>query len=695
MDPHTLAVLEYQKVKAMLAGHAACSLGRAAIARLEPGTDPQQVAAAIAETTELRSLLKQKGRLPVGGMTDVRPPIAAMEEAEAPLEPATLVDIRNTLLAARNFKLLFEGEAVACPHLAALGERLDDFLPLCDEISRIIGKDGTVVDDASPKLAEVRRGLAHAMERLRQRAYNLAGSPKLRPLLQSDAVSIRGGRYVLSVRAEHKYRMDGIIHDRSQTGATVYVEPRELVLLANEADDLRFEERREVTRLLWELALRIREQRTPILATLDALAWLDHTYAKARFSTDYAMAPPEINDLGHLDVRRARHPILIRVLERAAEGEPDHRVVPIDYRIGEDADILVVTGPNTGGKTVALKTIGVLSLMAQSGMHVPADPGATFPCYSDVLADIGDEQSIEQSLSTFSSHMHHIVRILGKAHKRTLVLLDELGAGTDPAEGAAISTAVLDVLRKRQAKTVVTTHIGELKAYAYRHPRVLNAACEFDQETLQPTYRLLLGQPGNSNAISIAQRLGLPRQIIRSARAWMKRKKGRDTDLIAELERSRRSIEDDRERAYKLSQEAEQLRSQLEREVRSTRAKARASRREAEHEIDEHVRSLRARVLDALRQLYNAPAPFADRAREVARLLEAEAQRMPLAAKRLEFARSLRRDDLVYVIPFGEKCRVRSINKTKERLQVVLGHSVVEVAFTDVSWLEPPAQADE
>ncbi|HUT36683.1 MAG TPA: endonuclease MutS2 [Planctomycetota bacterium] len=704
MDPHSLEVLEYAKVKAMLAGYAACSLGKAAVQDLQPLTDAAAVRRAIGETSELRELLQRRGRLPVAGMTDVRPAIRGTQEGERAIEPSTLLDIRGTLLAGKHMKALFEEEADAFPLLASLGEGLEDLEPLCVQIDAAIGKDGLVRDDASPKLAVVRSRLGAAMARLRDKAYALAASASLRPLLQSEGVCLRHGRFVLAVKAELKRELDGIILDRSQTGATVFIEPRELVLLANEADDLRFEERREVERILWELTLAIGEEREPILRTLEALARIDCTYAKARFSVDYGMTAPEINDQGHLNIRRARHPVLVRVLERGGEGGGGtgilpvgaqagslchQAVTPIDYRLGEDFDLLVVTGPNTGGKTVALKTIGLLSLMAQSGLHVPADRGARLPVYEDILADIGDEQSIEQSLSTFSSHVNNLVRILAKTRRRTLVLLDELGAGTDPAEGAALGTAVLDFLGQRRASVVVTTHIGDLKAYAYRHGRALNAACEFDQETLQPTYRLLLGQPGNSNAVAIAERLGLPAEVIGRAREALLRTRGRDTELIAELEQSRKAIEDDREQAHQLRKEAEALRARVDAELKAATAKARTSRHEAEQEIDEQVRRVRSRVLEALRQLHNAPAPFADKAREVAAVLEAEFQRTPLAEKRLEFARSLHKDDVAHVISLGARCRVKSINRTKERLEVVFGHAVVEVGFDDVTWVEP------
>ena len=689
VDPHSLDILEYAKVKAMLAGYAACSLGRAAIKTLEPMTTPELLRPPVAETTELRELLKRRGRLPVAGMTDVRPAVAGTEGGESVIEPPTFRDIASTLRAAREFKLLFAEEAGASPHLGQLAERLDDFAPLCEEIDAIIANDGSVHDHASPQLAQLRRQLEATGTRLRDKAYTLARSPTLRPFLQADTVGVRRDHYVLAVRAECKHRLDGIIYDRSQTGATVYVEPRELVILANQLDDLRFEERREISRLLRELTFAVRDRREPILRTLDTLAHVDLTYAKARFSIDYDMSPPEVNDVGHLDVHRARHPILVRVLERSEDAPADQKVVPIDYRLGEDFDLLVVTGPNTGGKTVSLKTIGLLSLMAQSGMHVPADPGAQFPVYEDVLADIGDEQSIEQSLSTFSSHMTNIVRILGNAHRRTLVLLDELGAGTDPADGAALGTAILDHLGSRCVKTVVTTHIGELKAYAYRHDRALNAACEFDEQSLRPTYRLLLGQPGSSNAVAIAERLGLPRSISERAKGIVRRRRGRDSDIIADLQKTRRAIEEDREHAHSLRQEAEELRNALEAKVRAAERQAAAARREAEGEIDEEAKRLRHHVAEGLRHIRNAPAPFADRARALEESLEHELERTPLAAKRLEFARSLKRDDIVHVIPFGEKCRVRSINKTRKRLAVVLGHSIVEVSFDDVTWVEP------
>jgi len=689
MDPHSLEVLEYPKVKAMLAGYAASSLGKAAVEGLCPLTDAAAIRTAIEEATEMRELLRQRGRLPMAGMTDVRHAIAGTGEGQKAIEPPVLLDIRSTLLAAGNLKELFEAEAPTCPRLAELGASLGDFDTLCTLIDAAIGGDGQVRDDASPTLADIRARLDAATIRLRDKAHALAASHAIRPLLQSEGVAIRHGRYVLAVKSELRHELDGIILDRSQTGATVYIEPRELVLLANQVNDLRFDERREVERILWELTLAVRAQREPLARTLDALARVDCAYAKARFSLDYAMSPPEINELGQLSVRRARHPILVRVMERQEGGAHAGRVVPIDYRLGEDFDLLVITGPNTGGKTVALKTIGLLCLMAQSGLHVPAEPGARFPVYTDVLADIGDEQSIEQSLSTFSSHVRNLVRILGRTDSRTLVLLDELGAGTDPAEGAALGSAILDFLSDRHAKVVVTTHIGALKAYAYRHPRALNAACEFDQETLKPTYRLLLGQPGNSNAIAIAERLGLPREITRRAREAAQGTRGRDSELIGELEQARRGIEDDREQAHRLRQEAEALKSRLEAERRAAAATARLSRREAEQEIDEHLRLARRLVFDALRQLYNAPAPFADRARDVAAALDAAFQRTPLAAKRRDFARALHRDDYVHVISLGATCRVRSVNRPRERIEVLFGNSVVEVSFDDVTWVEP------
>jgi len=695
MDPHSLSLLEYDKVKAMLAGYAASSLGKAEAARLAPMTDPERIRRAIAETAELRELLERRGRLPMAGMTDLRPLIAATGDAEKPLEPQNLLELKDTLLASRHLRQLFEQEAQSCPHLADLGQRLEDFEELCFLVEHTVERDGTVRDDASPQLADIRQRLASALAALRERAYTIAARPAIKPLLQSEAVTIRRGRYVLAIKAEHRHELDGIIHDRSQTGATVYVEPRDLVLLGNEVDDVRFEERREVERLLWRITLAVRDQRQSILATLDALARLDLTYAKARFSAEFAMAPPEVRHPGHMLVHNARHPILVRVLERDPSASGHHRVVPISYRLGDDFDLLVITGPNTGGKTVALKTIGLLALMAQSGMHVPADPGAAFPVYTNVLADIGDEQSIEQNLSTFSSHMRQIIRILGKAHRRTLVLLDELGSGTDPTEGAGLGTAVLDYLRSRRAHTVVTTHIGELKAYAFRRRRAMNAACEFDDETLRPTYRLLIGQPGNSNALAIAQRLGLPHHIIRRARSILRKTRGAGARLIDELTRTRRQAEDDREKARALRQEAQELKDRTERELRAARAIARASRREAEEELDQQLRALRARLLEALRRLYNAPAPFADRAREVAEVLEAQIQHTPLAAKRERFASRLKKGDLVYVVPFGEKCRVRSVSKKRRRIEVAFGHNVVEVSFEDISWVAPPADVTE
>ncbi|NQT53497.1 hypothetical protein HQ576_15670, partial [bacterium] len=348
IDAHSQGILEYAKVKAMLAGYAASSLGRSAIGTLEPMTRFDLVSAAVAETSELRAVLQRKGRLPMAGMTDVRPVVAGEEGAAGIIEPHALRAVRNALLAACELKLLFEEEAFTSPHLARLGEQLGDFSHIADAVDAVVDNDGTVRDDASPALMVLRRRLQAAEARIRDRAHALARSAELRPFLQDSTVGVRQGHYVLAVRVECKHQVDGIVHDRSQSGASAYMEPRELVVMANELEDVRFQERREVSRLLRDLTLAVRAEREPIGHTLDTLAHVDLTYAKARFAIDYDMAAPEINDAGKLDVRRARHPILIRVLERDEDAPSEQKVVPIDYRLGEDFDLLVVTGPNTG-----------------------------------------------------------------------------------------------------------------------------------------------------------------------------------------------------------------------------------------------------------------------------------------------------------------------------------------------------------
>src|SRR5690606_21312708 len=418
-------------------------------------------------------------------------------------------------------------------------------------IGRCIGQEGQVLDEASPELARLRARMRTLHNRIRERLEAILRSAALRPALQESLITVRNGRQVVPGKQEHKGMIPGIVHDTSASGATVFVEPLAVVELNNELQETRLQEEREMERILRHLSAQVGAEAEGLETGLAVLAELDLALAKARLAQSMRAVAPKLNEEGWIHIIGGRHPLL------------SGRVVPVDVWLGREARILVITGPNTGGKTVTLKTIGLFGLMAQAGLYVPAEPGTELPVFSGIYADIGDEQSIQQSLSTFSSHMSNIVRILRSADERSLVLLDELGAGTDPAEGAALAMAILDFLLVVGARVVATTHYSELKAYVHSRPGMQNASVEFDPVTLAPTYRLIMGLPGRSNALEIAARLGLPEEVLERARRRLNRQDARVDDLIRALEETRRQAEAELERARSLREENERLQAQL------------------------------------------------------------------------------------------------------------------------------------
>lgn len=721
LGEHTLEILEYEKIRQMLSERCGCGMGRALIARLRPLRRAERIQLFIDQTTEMKNLMSL-GRLPLARLEDPRPAVRR-SATQGILSEKDFHDVRSALTTTKALKEMFCGLGTDYPRLKELAERMMDFPELLQAIEETIDERGQVCTSASPRLREVRGQVESLRAILKARAYELASSPALRAFLQSETVMLRNERYVLPVKVECKNMVDGVVHDRSQTGSTLFVEPQELVLIGNQLEIALADERHEVSRILGELTIRLRQCRDDLLRTFDMLAWVDFTYAKAKLSMDFEMNPPVLNSDGILDLKGACHPLLLEIARRARQGQEDGPlrlkfatarrgaaaegnqsppapvavsgpessppvVVPIDVRVGEDFQILVITGPNTGGKTVALKTMGLVALMAMSGMHIPAAAGSRCAVFDHVFADIGDEQSIEQSLSTFSSHMKNIARIVRQANARSLVLLDELGAGTDPAEGASLAMAILDRLLQMGARAAITTHIGLLKTYAYRQPKAQNACVEFDPETLLPTYRLLIGQPGSSNAIVIAERLGVPRQVTRAAgRLLARTERGRTDELMVELQRSRTKIEEDRARSEQAAQETRRLQQEAEERLRQIAARESALQREAEEVLDGALRRIRDRVDEVVKVLQNAPKPFRERAEELRRAIEDEIAASPLARRREEFARQLDEGMQVYVPRFGRHFKVMRIDKAKRRLTISGHHIQMEIPFDDVSWL--------
>lgn len=516
------------------------------------------------------------GPPPMAGVTDIRAEIRATS-LPAPLDGEALSRVADTLSATFELSLWFKRVDEGATALKQLGERIADYSQLAATIREIVDPRGRIYDHASPKLRSIRRTIEEAQDRIQVTFDRLLRQASTKSLLQFAGTTFHNDRLVLPLRAEHRGRIPGIIHRSSDSGATLFVEPAEVVEINNTIVQLREQEQKEVTRLLSELTRLVHAEARGILSTLQAIGVLDLNRGKWGYARHYRCCFPRIDAEGRLDLIGARHPVLMDILARKDEQDgAHHEVVPIDVRLGMDFDALIITGPNTGGKTVTLKTIGLLVLMTQAGLPIPAEEGSRLPVYRHLFVDIGDEQSIQQSLSTFSSHLSQQLAILRKSGKGTLVLIDELGAGTDPDEGAAIGRAVVEELIDQGAHVVVTTHLSALKALAFCRDRVDNASVEFDVKTLRPTYRLLIGEPGNSNALIIAERLGMPRHLIQTARRHLdERSRALDRAIRGTL-RSRRDAEEALRAARQAALAAEEARKSFEARQRELDAQRRA-----------------------------------------------------------------------------------------------------------------------
>jgi DNA mismatch repair protein MutS2 len=524
MDAHSIQCLDFPRVRELVATYAFTELGRGLATTIQPVTRDALVRRWFDQLEELRRVTQERGLPPFAGLSDVR---LTVKRCAPPLQVGVedLARIGDALGATHAVVQYLANLPEDCPELHHLAERIGDFETIAERIRAVIDERDQVRDEASPKLARLRGDIHSAMQRIRTTVDRLLHDPDTRKLLQFPNYTFHDDRLVFPVRAEYRGRLPGIVHRSSDSGATIYVEPSQAVELNNEISNLRGAESEEISRLLWELAHEVFINADAISKALDALAVLDLLVAKLRFADDFEMRCPGLNDTATLSVRQARHPLLEDLMRRRqAAGEDARSVVPISYRLGDDFDQLIITGPNTGGKTVALKTVGLLTLMVQAGLPVPVEEGSSFGIFKRVMVDIGDEQSMQQSLSTFSAHLKRQMEMLRKAGPSVLVLIDELGAGTDPDEGAAIGRALLDDLLRLGCRCMATTHIGALKSFPLTHERAENGCVEFNAETLEPTYHLRIGEAGMSNAIEIARRLGMPRRLISAAKHNLSRK---------------------------------------------------------------------------------------------------------------------------------------------------------------------------
>ena len=568
MSPKTLTTLEFNKVLARLARHTSFSAGRSLALSLRPTSDYEEVVRRQRVTAEARRLREMQPSVGLGGVSDVRPQ-AHKAALAGVLEPTELLDIASTLRAAGSLRSAITrldrtgSDRSGLPLLVEIAGGMADLSDLVSDIESCINQRAEVADDASPMLAILRRDVRTAHDRLNAKLQALLNSAQGRQIVQEPIITLRDGRYVIPVKADFRGQIEGIVHDVSSSGATVFLEPLSVVELGNTWRELQLEEQREVERVLRRLSAEVGKAVDEIDACVRALAEIDLALAKARLAEDLGAQelPYDGDAQGWLVAGRAGVPLsLVNARHPLLKGE----VVPISVAVGGEYSVLLITGPNTGGKTVALKTVGLLSLMAQAGLPVPADAGSQMPVFTAVNADIGDEQSIEQSLSTFSSHMTNIIDIVREAAPESLVLLDELSAGTDPTEGSALAGSILQHLLGVGCLTVATTHHGELKALAHATPGVMNACVEFDPETLTPTYHLTIGLPGASNALAIAERLGLPAEIVQRARESLPTEQVVVESLLAEIQAERQQAAATRKAEEVARQEAEEIRGRLE-----------------------------------------------------------------------------------------------------------------------------------
>ena len=690
MKDKTLKVLEYDRIIDMLRSQAGSEMAGQAISELVPVFDVDEIDEILQrqqETSEAKRLINAKGPLPIGSIADIGGMLSFASKGGT-LTMAQLLRVLRTMKTAADVSSFMKGEDVPdIPLIRSMTEIITVQKKLIEDIDRCIVSEDEMSDSASPQLRDIRRAMVRKGESLRSRMEQILGSAGSRNILQDAIITMRNGRYVIPVKQEHKADLPGIVHDQSSSGATLFIEPQAIVQMNNELRQLQMDEQAEITRILEQLSSAVAEHHHELANDQKLLVLLDVIMAKGRLSCEMDGEEPEIGRDGLMQLVSAAHPLIDR-----------EKVVPINISIGEDYRTLIITGPNTGGKTVTLKTCGLLSLMAQAGLHIPADAGSRIPVFAQIFADIGDEQSIEQSLSTFSSHMSNISNIIGQADERSLVLLDELGAGTDPAEGAALAISILEELQRRGAMCMATTHYTELKKYAISADGVENASMEFDVETLRPTYRLTVGLPGKSNAFEIASKLGIDEEITDRAAQLLDVGDIAFEDVIRSLEEEQKRIEEKRLESEKLAEEirlekekagrdAEKRREKAEKELADARAEARRIILEARDVSDQVRKELKAlNKLEDLGELNRMNDASRRRIRELEKAsrqtIVKEENTAPVDPASLQIG------DRVKVLTIGQNGEIIDLPDERGDLQVQVGRMKVGAHVDDIMLID-------
>ena len=692
MNEKVLHTLEYNKILDQLTEYAFSADAKSRCQKLRPITDRAQIEQLQQQTSDALSRLFKYGSLSFSGVTDIRDSLKRLEIGGT-LSAIELLRVCSLLESAKRAKAFARSQDdndQPDDSLTSLFAGIEPLTPLCDEIRRCILSEDEIADDASSTLHSIRRSMRGMNDKIRAQMNSMINNTTTRSYLQDTVITMRDGRYCLPVKAEAKSLVPGMIHDQSSTGSTLFIEPMAVVNLNNEYKELQLREQEEIEVILAGLSNLTASYATQLLADYELLTELDFIFARAAFAQTYNGVAPLFNDDGRIHIRKGRHPLL----------DPK-KVVPIDVRLGEDFRLLIVTGPNTGGKTVSLKTVGLLTLMGQSGLHIPASERSELGIFDEVFADIGDEQSIEQSLSTFSSHMVNIIRILEQVNDRSLVLFDELCAGTDPTEGAALAISILSKLHLYGARIMATTHYSELKVYALSTPGVENACCEFDVATLSPTYRLLIGIPGKSNAFAISEKLGLPSDLITDAKGRISKSEGDFEDLIADLEKSRSTIEREQLEINQYKAEIESLKEKLEQKqerLDSSRDKILREANEQAYNILKEAKDVADETIRNFNKYGKAGAPVSEMEKERTKLrgkMDKAAQKMSEQKKASvpnhNVPKKLHIGDSVKVISMNLKGTVHSLPNARGDLYVQMGILRSLVNINDLILLEEDA----
>ena len=688
MNKKALQTLEYMKIIQKLASYATSEPGKAKCTQLLPSDQIETIKTMQRQTGDALSRLFKKGSVSFGGAKDIRASLKRLEIGST-LGIPELLAVCGLLENCTRVKSYGRPEISDAPpdSLTSTFDALEPLTSLSTEIRRCILSEDEISDDASSTLRQIRRSMKLINDRIHSQLSSIVNG-SARTYLQDAVITMRNGRYCIPVKAEYKNQVPGMIHDQSSTGSTLFVEPMAVVKLNNDMRELELKEAAEIEVILSDLSVRTAEYRELLHSNLENMVELDFIFARAHRAMEQNATEPVFNTEGRIRIRQGRHPLI----------DPK-KVVPIDIRLGEEFHLLIVTGPNTGGKTVSLKTIGLLTLMGQAGLHIPALARSELSVFTEVYADIGDEQSIEQSLSTFSSHMTNVVSFLEKADSHSLVLFDELGAGTDPTEGAALAISILSYLHQRQIRTMATTHYSELKVYALSTPGVENASCEFDVETLRPTYRLLIGIPGKSNAFAISGKLGLPRHIIEDARSRISQEAESFEDVISSLEESRKTIEKEQAELQQYKEEIAALKTQLEDKQEKLSARREKMIQEANEQAHAILREAKEYADQTIKQFqkYEKESPAirkmeADRQKLRSRMKKAEEK---MAMKQSPSGGTVKASDLhigdtVKIVSMNLKGTVSTLPDSRGNLFVQAGIMRLKTSVSDLMLVDEP-----